>query len=253
MMRKMLTSLFVAFSLIVVSSPVCANSFDDDFDGSTIDKGRWTIWGGWPQIVSNKLNVNNNGSIITVGLRSDLKWYLSGAFDVQVDFDSFSTSGSGDGGIYLDLSFNDINDYITFGRRVWGDYYCRTLIGGNSDYALAITSATSGKLRVVRSGTTITAYYYNAGWVQLFQKRSFTSNEMRVFVYSLAYPGRTINANFDNFQINSGTVVLYDNCVADYNGDDNVDTDDLFEKQYNINQLFQDWVNQCWLPGMNCQ
>lgn len=96
---------------------------------------------------------------------------LAGDFDISIDFNVILGPSTNSWNLsfqarYADGSraFQVARSYHSGAHRYYRQYY-----NGSSwvDYADTGTSHTSGKLRITRSGNTLTAYYWNNGWVSL--------------------------------------------------------------------------------------
>jgi hypothetical protein len=70
---------------------------------------------------------------------------------------------------------------------------------GSASYALA-----TGKLRVVRSGSTVTGYYWSGSWIALGSRTSFGTGPCWVRVWVDQNANGAGEVTFDNFQVNSG-------------------------------------------------
>jgi len=144
------------------------------------------------------------------GLRSAWKWYLTGDFDIEVSYENFSSAGGSDGG-FLFLAAIDFDNYIYVRRRNPGSSRYDSDVRNNAswgNYVSVGTSDTSGKLRLVRSGSTVSAYYWDniSSWVLLRSGISLAAGAqpMLVGVEMNGDGSMTGSVDFWNFQINSG-------------------------------------------------
>lgn len=201
---------------IVVTQSSPSSALDDDFNGGSIDTNKWDVvivpFGAGTITAANQraemMRTAAPGTTTYQGLQSRCK--LSGNFDVQVDFallswppQNFHTvrfaaqdlpQGSvGHVGIYR-------NSYNAEG------YQMRTIGGVISDVPV---SDTSGKLRLVRTGSTITGYYWNSSEFVLLASSPTTTVDTG-FLLDFSNPLTTAPAGvkiaFDNFKVNSGTI-----------------------------------------------
>lgn len=151
-------------------------------------------------------------TVASCGVGSNLRWFLTGDFDIQVDYQIVSTgSGPNDNGILLMASMDWSNEFYVR-RKMWTtNAYDKDVKNNGSwaSYASVATSDTSGKLRLVRVGSVVSSYYWSgSAWVQIGS--NYTMTYLRpVFVqaYFQQTGGTSITAvvKIRNFTINSGT------------------------------------------------
>lgn len=160
----------------------------------------------------------NSGNVKAVS--SQQRWCLIGDFDIQVNFANYSGSGGTDGGLmfmaHLERHPTNASIPTCFYVRRWGNTVSGRIDsnvhinGGTGYYVSLTTSVTSGKMRLVRVGTTVSTYYdIGAGWVLL--RSGITSavlgTPMWITFYMDGYGGKTSSGDFSAFTINSGTTV----------------------------------------------
>jgi hypothetical protein len=156
-----------------------------------------------------RFTVNTNGTDIA----SSLRWFFTGDFDVQVDYNIVSNgSGPTDGGIVIQAVM-DWNNYTYARRRMFGsgnpnwDKDVRNN-GSWGSYASVGGATASGKLRITRVGSTVTSYYWTgSAWAAIGSGSAMTYN--RPMLIDLGFwfnstPTGTV-FEFSNFTINSGT------------------------------------------------
>ena len=179
-------------------------------------------------VINPVLSLPSNDTIRFVGtamvtgnvkaVSSQQRWCLTGDFDIQANFANYSGSGGSDGGLmfmaHLDRHPTNASIPTCFYVRRWGNTVSGRLDsnvhinGGTGNYVSITTSVTSGKMRLVRVGTTVTTYYdIGAGWVLL---RSGITNAalgqpMWITFYMDGYGGKTSSGDFSAFTIASGT------------------------------------------------
>lgn len=142
-------------------------------------------------------------------------YYLEGDFDIQVDYTGggavyqltrFAIQGAGEG--------NTFTDGIYIDYRTGGDngYYTNVYVNGSSQG----TNQTGGhirpgKFRIVRSGNDFTAYSWTgSAWTEQRSATITTLDGDRVQVRCESYrwgSGAWVSSYFDNFTVNSGTIV----------------------------------------------
>ncbi len=183
----------------------------DNFYGTTLDNNRWTGYenDGGTYDVNYEVTLNTNGtkSGSICGIYSEGKWSLSGDFDIQVDFENFSGSGT-DGGFHLSAYIDENN--VAYVRRQIGNRYARDVkISGTwLDYQYATTTDTSGKLRVTRSADTIHTYYWNWNdtlWTEIGTGCSGFPTDSLFVSFDIWVSNASCSVDFDNFIINSGS------------------------------------------------
>ncbi|MBI2124865.1 hypothetical protein HYT92_03680 [Candidatus Pacearchaeota archaeon] len=190
--------------------------YDDNFE-SGYDSNRWSDLPSDVNVSNGKLNMYANAS----GSIYKIMWpdrNISGDFDVQVDFNLivFPSPPSNSVGTSLRTSIDPNNEVsCERDRGQWGNRYIAcSKIGGAWTCNQVLTSDTSGKFRIARTGTNIKCYYYSGGWVQLGSYTLSSSPvQARLIVNSLS--GYATETKFDNFIVNNGEI------AADASGNNN--------------------------------
>lgn len=149
------------------------------------------------------------------GVYSRFRWCLVGDFDIQVSYENRSVSGGTDGNTPALVAAVDDNSGIYVRRRHDGSYDSDIIINGSYGYYVngGVKAWNNGKLRIVRSGTTVSSYYWNTSapaWVLLRTGVSSTvfGKPMRVEVACGGIGSLTITrVDVFGFTINSGTPV----------------------------------------------
>lgn len=145
-------------------------------------------------------------------LRSNCRWYLTGDFDIQVSFENYSASGGTDGGFALAVNGPCDGAQEVYIRRHLAGQYDTDVKLNNSwvNYASVGTSHTSGRLRIVRSGSSVSRYYWNGtSWTQLGSTYAWHAGTVhaRVFIFGTGSFNVTVDAFA--FTINSGAWTNY--------------------------------------------
>ncbi len=139
---------------------------------------------------------------------------IQGDFDTQVDYSlptgqitSSQTHVYGRLQIFFPNSGSNAN-YAYVERRVSGAgnaYYADLVISGTSNTAVAVTSDTGGKLRLKRSGSTISAYVETGGaWTLIKQVTSgptATATDLSILQMAQRNEAATLQARLDNFKL----------------------------------------------------
>ena len=197
-----------------------ANSIDFNYTdtfNTSIDSVRWNQASPNLATVSSGRVMAQATSAPTAssGIKSQGIWTMSGNFDIQVDFDNTSqpTPSSERVEAFFQI-FDSANNTYSIGNQKLPDgsfsYACwnEPLGVGGSSCGRVDNSTSSGKLRLVRSSSTITAYYWTGSWTLVGTISGASTSEMSVDIYTNnnVTTGVVPLAYFDNFIINSGTV-----------------------------------------------
>jgi hypothetical protein len=136
----------------------------------------------------------------TSGLTS--RFALRGDFDVQVDYRLVSW----DGGNGVRVNLNAAGGTIHRLNERNNDERYTTNLGGQINSVP--TTATSGRLRLVRQGSTLIGYYDDAGWRELSRRTGMSTGDTPVVLSIHGHNALPANAevHFDNLVVASGTV-----------------------------------------------
>lgn len=203
-------------------------SLDDNFNDNSINTNRWNSFadnaGFTVSESNNKINlaqVSGTSNWTGSGLASDYK--MSGDFDIQVSYSNLVKSNPvpSDGGLYLALYNNDSNmwaDETIIVRRNYNtnnQYDGGFRIDGVWQSVLSQSSggATSGDLRIARTGNTVNLYYRNNPtdvWTSLnTMTNTQLGQDMTMKIMQTTYNGVTGNScSFDNFNVINGEKVI---------------------------------------------
>ncbi|GFO57557.1 hypothetical protein GMSM_45640 [Geomonas sp. Red276] len=174
---------------------------NDDFEAG-LDPTRWNTWGTVvPQ--NGKMYVDSTTNDSGFGSTS---WSLAGDFDVQVDFDNnIGCSSEGAeldayGGPFWFYMKNTPANMQESGALINGGWYAWRWNGNYQQ---------SGKLRITRTGSTLTGYgWTGTSWTPILSSTNSAYTANAGFELNV-WRGKNCAAhsNFDNFIINSGRVV----------------------------------------------
>ncbi len=185
---------------------------DDDFNDNFLDPNRWSIEGP-PGTVSERnqrLEIALGQGAGGTGIVSVCS--LAGNFDVQVDYTLLNWPPSNPYGLRLgavDLGvgqFGEVGIYrnssaghpLEFYTLVFADHATQT-----------VTTDTTGTLRLVRIGSTLSGYFDNgANWVLVGSSTATTTAtrfNLDVSTSDSQASGNILIA-FDNFKVNAGTI-----------------------------------------------
>lgn len=180
---------------------------NDDFTGSDSDPPgyQWTVSGGDPDIQSNKLSMTTAGGGESVTLTKT----VSGDFNAQVDFDitTFPTTNTW---VFMLMARIDADHFAQFyasydsGKKFFATYEN----GGAPFYDEDPRTNNSGKLKIIRSGSTFYLYYRDGSgpWTLLDgQSYSLGSGDVELALGVNRWGGTpTAIGTFDNFVIHEG-------------------------------------------------
>ena len=190
------------------------NFTGDDFTGTNGEPLNINYWfdqelGSSWLIQNNKATVNHSGATESM---SDSVFTLSGDYDIQIDFETDSLPPdaivrfitlSEDREFYEIIGVQDQGGGIVFQiiyktNNVW-DFGISNVVRTN----------TYGKLRIIRSGSNISVHYQDgvSGWSEAYSKTQDTAARLIRFHAKTYNPGDSLVATFDNFLINSGTLI----------------------------------------------
>lgn len=226
-MKFLICIMIIAVSMSAL--PISASVFVDKFDGSFPNNWFWTtsIRGSGPKLMQK------NGRL-EVTLPADSKddparggfdagyvsaGVLRGDFDIQVDYTLLECPKENGTRVGLSASFGSVersssgtvHEYPESLTNIYAANFGASTITARNYTG---TEDRSGKLRLIRSGYMATGYYYRSGeWITIgsgivgTDDASFT---IRAWSHNYTFAGKQMKAAFDNFVINSGTLVLSD-------------------------------------------
>lgn len=118
---------------------------------------------------------------------SNQRWYLDGDFTIDVDFMNLvnPTGAVTDGGYFMEL-YLDNDNYVYIRRKCAGTQLIDKDVKNNGSYvsyaSVAYTGA-SGKLRLKRVGSTVSAWYWTgSAWAQIGGNYTMTYGSRRMWV-----------------------------------------------------------------------
>ena len=206
--------------------PELSSNIDDTFegvDGESPNLELWRITSGTPTIQSNKLFIDHSMSIESLP-------ELSGDFDIQIDFNILSGPNTASWGFNLRIlspyNGDNIEVYRTYTNSACGSpnsiYEISKEISDIwSEVACSPTSDSSGKLRLVRTGSNVQGYKWNgSSWDTVGSAITFNSYNVKVIIRASNWDTNpAFSGEFANFKLNSGTLVL-PTCYDSFAGSD---------------------------------
>jgi hypothetical protein len=183
---------------------------DENFAGTTLDTHKWSpqVNGGGTVSQDGRLIVSTASSPANTTVMVNSNWAFSGDFDIQVDFEI----GAG-----WSMPSKEHLDGATLGVAINGQtYHITRLRSTNQDLFFAWsnqgtltrnwpTTVTSGKYRLVRTGTNLVLLYDDgSGWQEL-ESVAVPNSPANVYLGNGSVnAAQTFTTYFDNFKINSG-------------------------------------------------
>lgn len=185
---------------------------DDNFNNNSLNTSVWESFVsptgiGTVLVANQRLEVTLNPGAGNAGITG--RCFVSGDFDVQVDFGLLSWPANN--GQTVKLAAADLGSG-TFGllgiERFGGNPESYHLVALNSVEGFAAATDTGGKLRLNRSGSTLTGFYHSGAAFAPLANTSVTTDPTR-FVLNVGSnnpSGAAVNVAFDNFIVNAGSV-----------------------------------------------
>jgi regulation of enolase protein 1 (concanavalin A-like superfamily) len=199
----------------------------DDFTGQNgllPDSVKW-ITGSWsgiskPELYNNKLRGSEVDVTSSGGCSTKTTYSIYGDFDIQFDFDIIVDEALSSGGSDINLRVSEWGSGIGCWVR-WlhssssTTYQAYETSGNNYSYN---TSDTSGKLRLKRVGSTITAYIWsgvqwewNGNTSGQIITSSYSYTRQRMYIqqnYGSSGGGTDFTVDVDNFKINKADKII---------------------------------------------
>ena len=222
-----------------LTSPIASNGVDidlsesyvystlsDNFTGTTGDPPNPRLWEkrnpltGTIEINLNKLSYN-----MPVGATASYDYvksiyFVDGDFDIQIDITALGYGNSLDGtGFELRCYINSSNEFFIKNRVPSATgFHSRVKINGVSNEYYVSRSNSTGKLRIKRSGNTVTTYRIDGSgstWSQHISVGGFPMSPANIYLglYSPANGG-TVTTSLDNFVVNSSELFYFNNLLT---------------------------------------
>jgi hypothetical protein len=186
---------------------------EGNFDGTNGDKPNKDLW----RDVYDNFTIQNNTAEVTTSTsdrNSSLQslFAVSGDFDIQVDFTGMAYPSTNTWAWQLRATVDGNNRYDVMLRFTSGALYYSAVEkqgGAFGTRTSVATSDTSGKFRLARVGSTMTAYYWNGSTWSTIRSESWVTNDIKVELVtassSTGYPTNTVR--YDNLVITADTVI----------------------------------------------
>lgn len=249
--RRMLVTPFLLLAgWLLFISPAASQVLSDDFDDNTIDPSLWTtnLIGSGPTIAETNQRVETTHPATSAdGPGQGVFWagydsvcQLRGDFDIQVDYNLLAWPFANGVRVGL-LTGLGATERISLGNFDFvgqpRESYVTDFGGAVSNFVS--TGDLSGKLRQVRSGSTVTGYFFNAGnWVPLHSAPATTADvafHLASWSHDYAFIDQEVQMAFDNFTVNQGQLIGPAGTCGDDDGDGFRPPDDCDETNASIN------------------
>jgi hypothetical protein len=225
-----ISSLIFGLISLTGTTQAAIASFSDNFNDNKIDSSRWltSLVGNGPTvketnqrleivIPSNSLSRTSNSSEVIAGITSTCQ--LRGDFDFQIDYELLSWPPSNGAFVVLTAQRESVAEKhlksFQNTERMSLPHLPRDVYATDFDdglYKVNATSDMSGKLRIVRSGFTITGFYYISDhWVPINSARegAHADINMKPIAYTKhgLFANKQVKIAFDNAILNKGHLV----------------------------------------------
>lgn len=202
----------IPFILAHAASP----GMNDDFDDNILDLARWELLVPPPGFFADVAETNQRLEIeVGPGMGGGgvvSRYPVHGDFDVQVDYSLTVWPARNPYGLRLGATDLGVGPFglVAMQRNssTVSDFEFYTVVFSDSA-SQTPTTHTSGGLRLVRSGSTLSGYFMSeTGWVLVGSGVTTTSPTRFNLDVGTADPSASggIRITFDNFRVNAGTV-----------------------------------------------
>src|SRR3990172_3794107 len=194
-------------------TPQTSYPWTDDFNDNTRNVDRWAVLhdgtGGYENETNGRVELTimrdatpSTGQYPQINVRYEFACVLNGDFDAQVDYELLDWPAGN--GAFVHLNAGYIGANVSRQSQSWGGSYGAAV--APDKWAVAPTADTSGKLRLVRSGATVTSYHWSgSGWSQLLSESA--SEEPGLILLELAayesFSHELVKVAFENFVLDA--------------------------------------------------
>lgn len=217
-----------------------------DFGATELNKRSWTFSNIYPQaasssdydtpqwIASGRVGISTFSGPLSAGgtwktcsrVRSAYRWCIVGDFDIEVDYLNFNKVASGtthwEG--YMSVYSRGGNSSCRVGVVIRTDNVRKWRADTNSWNSEYGTAGESGRLRLVRTGSTIEFFRHDGvSWVSMGSRSTDGNIETAPVIvqfHSAGYENADGTLEFEHFTVNSGTVSYDTGWVQEADGDD---------------------------------
>lgn len=191
-------------------------SVDDDFTGTDGDAPNDILWDNITE--QGEVDIQGNSAQFRGNVWDDItlnsNFKVSGDFIVKIPFDLVTVQASED--FIIQITYNIDADNNGYFRRRYssgaGTYYAKPKFGGVTQSAgSATTTDTTGILMWQRSGTTLSAHYWNgSSFTQLSSWSGVSTDDVIIAIQCYPTAGYDTVIDVDSFTLTSGTVTWPD-------------------------------------------
>lgn len=212
---KKVFAITVAFALLGLGGMAQAYVLTDEFTDNYANPGLWNSFAtGGTSIaeVNQRVEVNipaaSAGDTFAAGYLSSFQ--LRGDFDIQIDYALLTWPSASGVRTGLEVLCGGVLISVQRGNRgsAQEEYY---IDYGSGPRGTVTTSDTTGGMRLVRSGATLSGYYRHTGaWVNLYSNSVNTSDvrvELAGWSHDYLFGDKRAVVAFDNFAVNQGQVI----------------------------------------------
>lgn len=210
----------LALLLILAETPSIAQVFVDTFDDNHIAVDVWSVelYGFGAQLAEQNQRLEffmpANASGSEFGARLISRFELRGDFDIRVDFALLEWPFYNGVRIAIGLTdfyFDDYGMERSSLSAIEPLGAQEVYVADFGPFVLVPTSAFSGKLRLVRTGSTQTGYYESGGsWLPVLTDDAPGGDvriQLHAWSHDYAFRDWNVRAALDNFTVVSGTVI----------------------------------------------
>ena len=230
-MKVVTTAMAMSLGVLLIAAS-CGGGMDhDDFNDNTINPSFWTTlpsgFGPTVNETNQRLemvfpaNCTNDPMSGAFGEGYQSVCQLNGDFDMQIDYSLIDWPS--ENGVRIGFGVSEVPiepgvgcapvERVSFGSNEhtgWPrEVYCTDF--GDGQYSITATSDLSGKLRLVRAGTTLSGYYFSNGCWVLVHSGPVTAADLYIVIaawsHDSVFADQEVKIAFDNFVINQGDLV----------------------------------------------
>lgn len=207
---SLLTAQGFSYTINPTSSANCMDlpKFDTFDANAAFNNNFWSSW------LSNNGVTVQAGGVLETTLSSGNGYAgvitqsnVCGDFDVNVDFNQFTTSGQSEADARLSIEDQTTNSTVFIERfnqgNTQGFHAIKVINGTETQFGSPVTSgSTMGKMRIRRIGSTYTVYYdVGNGWQAFDPANAFSSDAKVALIVKSWSQNPSVSANFDNFNL----------------------------------------------------